>query len=261
MAAESSQPMPSAEDEFLVAIELHSVPRLRAVLDRGLDVSAPMRGKSAVSWLTEMYTRSDQFPACLRLLLERGAALPDPVLAPVLLDDAGALVAALRSSPTLAAHRTTMASAFTPLEGATLLHVAAEYGHLQAARVLIEAGADVNAAAAIDVHGLGGQTPLFHTVNSNGNRSAPLLRLLLEAGARADVRVAGLTWGKGFAWESTFFDLTPIAYAQLGLLPQMHRDERHITESVRLLLEANGRPAPPLENIPNRYLTPTRNAS
>jgi hypothetical protein len=42
---------------------------------------------------------------------------------------------------------------------------------LRAARALIEAGADVNATAAIDDHGLYGHTPLFHTVNSIGNRS------------------------------------------------------------------------------------------
>jgi len=58
-------------------------------------------------------------------------------------------------------------------------------------------GADVNAAAALDDCGLNGHTPLFHTVNSNGNRSAPVLDLLLDAGARPDARLHGITWGKG----------------------------------------------------------------
>ena len=51
--------------------------------------------------------------------------------------------------------------------------------------------ADVNASAAVDGYGLNGHTPLFHTVNSNANRSAPLMRLLLDARARVDVRLAG----------------------------------------------------------------------
>ena len=104
--------------------------------------------------LLEMYARSDAFPACLALLLERGAVLEDPRITPVLLDDADGLAAALGRDPSLIEHRTSMVSAFTPLAGASLLHVAAEYGHLRAARVLLEMGADVNARAAVDDYGL-----------------------------------------------------------------------------------------------------------
>ena len=120
--------------------------------------------------------------------------------------------------------------------------------------VMIAHGADVNAAAAMDANGLNGHPPLFHTVNANGNRSAPVMELLLEAGARADVRLAGITWGRGFDWETTCFDVTPVSYAQLGLLPQMHRDERHVYANVRRLLQAAHRPVPPLPNVPNSYL-------
>lgn len=246
--------MPNSADDFLTACELHSVPGLQAALAAGLDPLAPIRGKPPVEWLTEMYTRSDRFPACLRLLLDRGAVLADPALTPVLLDDAAGVEAAVRARPGLLSHRTTLVSAFTPLTGASLLHVAAEFGSRAAAGALVRLGADVDARAAIDEHGLGGHTPLFHTVNSNGNRSAPLMELLLAAGARADVRVAGLTWGAGFDWETTLFDLTPISYAQCGLLPQMHRAERDIAANVLRLLAACGRPQPPLPNIPNRYL-------
>ncbi len=244
------------EDEILVAFELHSVERIRAILDTGFDPQAPIQGKAPVQWLTEMYTRSDRFPACLRLLLDHGAVLDDPRVAPVLLDDADGLTAAIQADRSLLQHRTSMVSAFTPLAGASLLHVAAEYGNVNAARVLLEMGAEVDARADLDEHGLNGQTPLFHTVNSNGNRSEPVLRLLLEAGARSDVRLAGITWGRGFEWETMCFDVTPVSYAQLGLLPQMHRDERDVYANIKLLLEASGCPVPPLENVPNRYLHP-----
>jgi ankyrin repeat protein len=253
--------MTQLDDDFLLALELHSAERLRAVLDAGFDVSATVRGKSAIGWLTEMYTRSDRFPACLRLLLERGAVLDDPWVIPVLLDDVELLEAAFLENPSLLEHRTTLISAFTPLAGASLLHVAAEYGHLHAARFLLEKGAEVDARAAVDESGLNGHTPLFHTVNSNENRSEPVMRLLLEAGARGDVLLPGITWGRGFEWETTCFDVTPVSYAQLGLLPQMHRREGDVYANVKLLLEAAGREVPALENVPNRYLWPKSDAT
>jgi len=246
--------MTTANEELLVAFELYSVDRISAALDGGVDVRVPVRDKSLVNWLTEMYTRSDRFPECLRLLLERGAELDDPLVGPVLLDDADSLAAAIQCNPSLLEHRTSMVSAFTPLVGASLLHVAAEYGHLKAARVLLEMGADVDARAAVDDFGLNGHTPLFHTVNSNGNRSEPIMRLLLNAGARSDIHLPGITWGKGFEWETTCFDVTPLSYAQFGLLPQMHRNERDTYANVKSLLETVGRNVPPLENVPNRYL-------
>lgn len=242
------------ESDILGAFEVHDARDIRRMLDGGLDVHQPITGKSLVNHLIEMYTRSDQFAVCLRLLLERGAALDDPKAAPVLLDDRDALRAALRADAALLHHRTSLTAAFTPLVGASLLHVAAEFGHLETARLLIESGADVDARAAVDEHGLNGHTPIFHTVNSHDNRSAPVMRLLLDAGASPGVQLRGITWGKGFEWETTCFDVTPISYAQLGLLPQVHRRERDIYANITRLLEASSRPVPPLENVPNRYL-------
>lgn len=246
--------MNEQQADLLVAFELHDPAKITAALAAGVDPRTPIDGKPPVVHLTEMYTRSPRFAACLRVLLERGAALDDLRLVPVLLDDGTALANALRAEPALLGHRTTMTSAFTPLDGATLLHVAAEFQCHQALATLLAAGADVDARAAIDAHGLGGQTALFHTVNSNQDRAAPGRRLLLAAGARVDARLAGLCWGRSFEWETTCFDLTPISYAQLGLLPQVHRDERHVHATIVELLHAAGRPVPPLTNVPNRYL-------
>jgi hypothetical protein len=242
--------------DILVAFELHSLEQIEAALDSGIHPTTPIRGKSPINWLTEMYSRSDDFPSCLRLMLDRGAVLDDPVVAPVLLNDADALSEAIGANPALLNHRTTMVSAFTPLVGATLLHVAAEYGNAHVAQVLIDMGADVNARAATDDYGLNGHTPVFHTVNSSHNRAAPILRMLLLAGARVDIALRGITWGKGFEWETTLFDVTPVSYAQFGLLPQVHRRERDIYDNIRLLVESAGRTVPPLDNVPNRYLNP-----
>lgn len=246
--------MDSLEDRFLGAIELHSVEDLEQVIAAGLAVDQPIRDKPMTRWLTEMYTRSERFPQLARSLISRGAKLDDDAVAEVLQDDGPALAARLNADPSLLHRRTTMACAFTPLDGATLLHVAAEFQCARAARVLIERGADVNARAAVDGHGLGGHTAIFHTVNSNQNRALPMLELLLSAGADVSVAIDGLTWGRGFEWETTFFDLTPLAYAQLGPLPQMHRDEAGVYEVMRKLLVASNRPIPPLSNVPNAYL-------
>ena len=66
--------------------------------------------------------------------------------------------------------------------------------------------------------------------------------------------MSGITWGRGFEWETTLFDVTPISYAQFGLLPQMHRIEQDIYDNIKILLDAADRSVPPLENVPNKYV-------
>ena len=55
-------------------------------------------------------------------------------------------------------------------------------------------------------------------------------------------------------WETVCFDVTPISYAQMGLLPQVHRQEGDIYANIARLLAAGGRPVPPFDNVPNKYL-------
>ncbi|MFY9341325.1 MAG: hypothetical protein WAT39_02465, partial [Planctomycetota bacterium] len=124
----------SADDRLLAAIECHDVAALRAAM-AGRAAGALVRGKTVLQWLLEMYMRSERFAACLRVLLDRGASLPDAALRSVLLDDADGLRAALAADPVALHRRVDLVSAFTPLRGASLLHVAAEYGNLAAARV------------------------------------------------------------------------------------------------------------------------------
>ena len=75
-----------------------------------------------------------------------------------------------------------------PLDGATLLHMAVEYQEADIAQWLIDRGADVNARAALDADGFGGQTPLFHTTVTLGPKTDTLARLLLRRGADPNAR-------------------------------------------------------------------------
>ncbi|MDX1396845.1 MAG: ankyrin repeat domain-containing protein, partial [Gemmatimonadota bacterium] len=151
-----------------------------------------------------------------------------------------------------------LVTSYVLLRGASLLHVAAEFGNVAAARALIEAGADPDATAAVDEHGLGGQTAIFHTVCSNNDHCAPVMHVLLDAGARPDPLVSGLRWGVGFPWETTVHDVTPVSFALCGLLPQFHRDPADVYGNAEVLLAAAGRPVPPRANVPNAYVSGTK---
>lgn len=249
--------MSDPNERLLSAFDGHNVEAVRAALAAGADARTPIRGKEPIDWLLEEYTRSDRLHECVQLLLEAGAEL-DPLLAAVLVNDADGIRQILTDDPVAVASRVSLRSSFTSLTDATLLHVAAEYGNETAVRTLIEMGADVDAIAGKDEFGTGAHTPIFHTVNSNANRSAPIMRMLVEAGASCDVRVDSIVWGEGFPWETVFFDVTPVSYAQMGLIPQVHRSERDVYENIEYLLRAAGREVPTLTNVPNRYLQPKK---
>jgi ankyrin repeat protein len=69
------------------------------------------------------------------------------------------------------------------LRGATLLHVAAEFGQTEVARTLLDVGADVNALAFVDANGIGGQSALFHAATQREDFGLDMVRLLLSRGA------------------------------------------------------------------------------
>jgi Ankyrin repeat len=102
--------------------------------------------------------------------------------------------------PELGCHDEVLATHGTPLAGATLLHMCADYDEIDIARWLIAQGMDVNARAAVDADGFGGHTALFSTVVSQPNfwmnygnsrpQTAPFTALLLDHGATVDVRAS-----------------------------------------------------------------------
>src|SRR5262249_30441961 len=94
--------------------------------------------------------------------------------------------------------------------GATLLHVAAEYGHLEAARHLLDRGAQVDAQATVDENGVGGQTPIFHAVTQFNDRGLPVAQLLVERGADLSIRVK---LPGAYERPGEVVECTPLGYA------------------------------------------------
>ncbi|HTM48967.1 MAG TPA: ankyrin repeat domain-containing protein [Bryobacteraceae bacterium] len=152
---------------------------------------------TALDYLVAGYARSvERLSACIDLLLEAGAETryDSPAVLALLrgrLDDLAELIDA---HPGLLDQRFSeldcgqTGGRLLLLQGATLLHVAAEFGALEAATLLLDRGAGVNARAAIDDALVGGQTAIFHAVTQFDDGGLALTQLLLERGADLTVR-------------------------------------------------------------------------
>ncbi len=64
-----------------------------------------------------------------------------------------------------------------------------------------------------------------------------MMHLLLESGTDLHITVKGLIWGKGYEWETFIPSVNPVSYAMMGLLPQMHRKEATVAETVSILIK------------------------
>lgn len=153
---------------------------------------------TALDYLIASYARSlERLSACIDVLIETGGETrynTPPVMAVLRgrLDDLADLIDA---EPGLVNKRFSELDCGQTggrsllLQGGTLLHVAAEYGNVAAASLLLDRGADVNARATVDEAGVGGQTPIFHAVTQFNDGGLPVTQLLIEHGADLTVRV------------------------------------------------------------------------
>jgi ankyrin repeat protein len=249
----------SLESDFLEAFEEHSPEGIRAALAAGASPTALVKGKTPMDSLIEGYLRSSRFADCVRVLLDEGASFADPLLEALLLDDEKALGLLLRANgKEVLGRRLSVPCAFTSCEGVSPLHICAEFNAVRCAHVLIDEGADVNARADVDADGFGGQTPIFHCVNSILNYCRPMLELLADAGADLAVRVKGVVWGPGADWETLVLDVTPISYAQCGLYAQFHRRESDVYSTLGYLYQKRYGSELSAPNVPNRYLAPRK---
>lgn len=125
-------------DDLLFAFEIHSPEKIRTILAAGLDPNVPINGKAPIHILTEMYLRSPRFADCLRVMLDAGASLHDPLLESLLLDDAVRLRQLLQSSPDSLHRRFSLPCAFTSLHEVSALHLCAEYNSIHCARANLD---------------------------------------------------------------------------------------------------------------------------
>ena len=183
---------------------------LKWLLDRGAnpncsgDLRNPVtRGTlygrgTALDYVIGTYERSpERLSACIDVLLDAGGTTRynAPGVLDVLRRHMGQLTEQLDADPELVHRRFPELDCGSTggrrlvLQGATLLHVAAEFGNVEAARLLLDRGADVNARATVDDAGIGGQTAIFHAVTQFGDRGLPMAQLLVERGADLTLRV------------------------------------------------------------------------
>lgn len=241
-------------EKIIDDFEIHSDEGIRECFENGIDPNLTYKGKHLIYELINMYLRGPGFKKCVKAFVDFGLDFDDKVLLAVLLDDEVSLDKFLTENNTLKDKLYSFDCTFTPLFEATLLHICAEYNHLNCAKTLVKHGVDINVKAGIDRNGFGGQTPIFHTVNQRNNTCIDVLRFLVSLKADLSLTVSGLVWGKGYEWETFIPSVNPISYAMMGLLRQFQRKEKDIYQVVEFLMKsAYGIDYEPI-NVPNKYL-------
>jgi ankyrin repeat protein len=198
---------------------------MKWLLDHGADpncsrLSGSKEEGTALDYVIGTYSRSPQLSECIDVLLEAGGTTRWnlPPLLDLLRNRLDSFAAQLESDPALV-HRhfdhldigSTGARRLT-LRGATLLHVAAEYGNVDVAVILLDRGADVNAQARVDAHGIGGQTAIYHAATQYFDFGRHMVELLLNRGADLSVRAK---LPGHYERPDEFVECSPVEYAAL----------------------------------------------
>jgi ankyrin repeat protein len=195
---------------------------LQFLVDHGADVTFPAvttkyGGTTPMSSVLGTYVRgqNDRKHRCIEILLRHGAVVPPPVDPPMLAihqGNAKILAEMLDRDPSLLSRRfPDMPYGNIDLRGATLVHLAVEFGEMQCLDVLLDRGADFNLAAQV-IDGIGGQTPIFHAIATNHGAGITVLEHLHHRGdQRIDLTVRATFRLYG---EPQTTPLTPLEYAQ-----------------------------------------------
>jgi ankyrin repeat protein len=194
------------------------------LLEHGANPNAAREGRkypgTALDYVIGTYGRSPQLGECMDLLVEAGGTTKynNPPVLDLLRSRLDLLAKHLDLDPSLVKRRFpeldfgSTGARRLKLQGATLLHVAAEYGNVAAAKLLVERGADVNALADIDDLGVGGQTPIFHAATQFFDGGLPMTQFLVERGA--DLALRAKLPGH-YERPDEFVECTPLGYALL----------------------------------------------
>ena len=212
---------------------------LKWLLDRGANPNCGNAGGrgTALDYVIGTYERSpERLSACIDMLLDAGSTTKynAPGVLELLRNQLDRLAEQLDTDSTLLHRRfpeldcgSTGARRML-LRGSTLLHVAAEFGNVEAARLLLDRGADVNARATVDEAGIGGQTAIFHAVTQFGDRGLAMAQFLVKRGAdlRLRVKLPG-----HYERPKEVVECTPLGYAL-----RFHTDS-HSDKTVAFLRE------------------------
>jgi hypothetical protein len=155
----------------------------------------------------------------LEIFAQRGYDLPDTPIMAFHRGDLARLEAHLRREPRLLERRFTLPEIYppecgcdarglgmhwTPIDGSTLLHLAADFHEYEIFDWLLARGADVDARATVDGDGFGGHTPLFNAVVCGPWHRPTMTHALLERGAAKDARASlrkFLDWIESPRWH------------------------------------------------------------
>jgi ankyrin repeat protein len=197
---------------------------IKWLLDHGADPNCDKLGRrykdTALDYLLGTYSRSPKLGECIEILLSAGGTtrFDEPGVLDLLRGRIESLAEKLDRDAALV-HRRFPALDFgatgtrsLTLKGATLLHVAAEYGDVSAAKLLLDYGADVNARAEIGEDGVGGQTPIFHTVSQQRDWGLGVAELLVKQGANLSLRAR---LPGHYERPDEVVECTPLGYARL----------------------------------------------
>jgi ankyrin repeat protein len=189
--------------------------------DHGYEMSDHPYPGTALDYVIASYARSPELlAACVDILIEAGAETryDAPGVMQILRGRLDALAELLDADPALVNTRFPELDCGQTggrnllLRGGTLLHVAAEYGQVSAAALLLDGGADVNARAIIDDDGVGGQTAIFHAVTQFDDDGLPMAQLLIDRGADLAVRA---TVPGAYQRRGEIVECTALGYALL----------------------------------------------
>jgi hypothetical protein len=196
-----------------------------------------------LAMVLETYSRNPKGKhEILEVFAQRGYDLPDTPIMAFHRGNISELEKHLRRDPRLMERRHPLREIFppecgcpndgqsgmhwTPIDGATLLHLAIDFREREIFDWLLAHGADVNARAATDEDGFGGHTPLFNAVVCGPWPDNGMTGTRLKHGAAKDVRasmrkfldwtekphwheardVTATEWGQGFpdkGWVNT----------------------------------------------------------
>ena len=189
--------------------------------DHGYRISGHPHPGTALDYVIASYARHPQrLSTCIDILLEAGGVTryDVPGMLPLLRGRLDRLAEQIDADPALVTRRFSeldcgmSGGRSLTLQGATLLHVAVEFGHPEAAALLLDRRADVNARAMVDEKGVGGQTALFHAVTQYDDGGLGVAQLLIERGA--DLAVRAKLPGD-YERPGEIVECTPLGYALL----------------------------------------------